>query len=568
MDGAGATARLTPEPLRPTYDRRRKGAQLRRARNWLTWFAIGASLLGVTKLAAASAPRQGGTLRIATPLDSVDPAVAYSSADWMLEFATCAKLYNYPDAPAPAGLNARPEVASDFPKLSADGKTQTIRLKHTFRFSDGRPVTSANFVAALNRDANPNLQSGAEAYLHEIVGADAVIAGKAQTISGVTAVGAYGLQIRTTRPVPDLVSRLAMPFFCPIAVATPSREIDDPLGSGPYYVADFVATAQRAVLMRNPFYRGSRPANLAQIVVSYVGGREACKVAVDQDLEDLCSFTPTTDRPEIVAKYGVNRNDGRFFFEPTHGLAYFAFNHDRPAFHGPGQIPLAQAINWAIDRHALVQAAGYLSGKRTAQILPPAMARPTHLYPVGGVSAHSLAKARALLETARFKPRRLVLDTADVGFEPAWAQILQFNLKRLGIDVQINVIPFATYDDQIGKRHAPFDIAIGVWTLDYDDPYAIFGPLLNGRDLTQDGNQNVAYFDVPRYDREIERLEEMTGDTRSAAWAALDSKMMRDDPPWAPVMVPAEDDYLSQSYGCYLFQPAVAEPDISTACKR
>ena len=41
-------------------------------------------------------------------------------------------------------------------------------------------------------------------YLNDIVGANAVLAGKAQTISGVKALGPYTLQIRTTRPMPDL----------------------------------------------------------------------------------------------------------------------------------------------------------------------------------------------------------------------------------------------------------------------------------------------------------------------------------------------------------------------------
>ena len=63
-------------------------------------------------------------------------------------------------------------------------------------------------------------------------------------------------------------------------------------------------------------------------------------------------------------------------------MSYFVFNHDRPAFKGEGQIPLKQAINWALDRHALAQATGYLAGKRTDQILPPALAR-LRLLPPG-----------------------------------------------------------------------------------------------------------------------------------------------------------------------------------------
>ena len=213
----------------------------------------------------------------------------------MTEFATCAKLYSYPDKPAPQGAIVIPEVATGFPKVSRDGKTQTIELKRTYRFNTGARVTAANYVAAFNRDANPKLQSPAVSYLHEISGADAVIDGKAPTISGVKALDPYTLQVRTTRPLPDLVSRLTMPFFCPIAVNTPPEEIDDPLGSGPYYIASRVPNRQ-TVLERNRFYRGPRPAHVDQIVWSFGLGQAACQQAVEQDEQDWC-VDPAVGRP-------------------------------------------------------------------------------------------------------------------------------------------------------------------------------------------------------------------------------------------------------------------------------
>jgi hypothetical protein len=44
--------------------------------------------------------------------------------------------------------------------------------------------------------------------------------------------------------------------------------------------------------------------------------------------------------------------------------------------------------------------------------------------------------------------------------------------------------------------------------------------------------------------------------------------MMRDDPPWAPFMNGARDDFVSASFGCYVFQPAIGRPDIAAACKK
>src|SRR6266545_2333678 len=97
--------------------------------------ALGVGLLTAAALAGPEAKR-GGTLRLSSILDvdSVDPGIAYGPRSWMIEYATCAELYNLPDKPAPEGAVVIPEVAKGFPKVSKDGKTQTIQLKRTFRF--------------------------------------------------------------------------------------------------------------------------------------------------------------------------------------------------------------------------------------------------------------------------------------------------------------------------------------------------------------------------------------------------------------------------------------------------
>jgi peptide/nickel transport system substrate-binding protein len=539
-------------------------------RVWLSFVVLVAGV-GLLAAAAVSGPAQkkGGTLRISGLADfGSDPGLAYTSVSWMFEFATCAKLYSYPDKPAPAGALVMPEVAKGFPKVSRDGRTQTIELKRSYRFHTGQRITAANFVAAFNRDASPKLQSPATAYMHEIVGAKAVMSGKAGTISGVRARGPYMLQIRTTRPLPDLVSRLTMPFFCPIATSTPLREISNPLDSGPYHVTSHVPNRQ-LVLERNGFYRGPRPANVDRVVWSVGLGQEACRQQLERDELDRCYVLPANYQ-EIAGTYGINRPNGQFFFNPMLGTGFFAFNHDRPSFSGPGQIPLKQAINWAIDRPALVRVDGFLGAKRTDQILPPAMGRNASIYPLGSVTERSLARARALLAKANFKPQKLVLYTASIGRGPfaTWAQIFQFNLKRLGITVEIKYFSFTELFERVSTRGEPFDVTINAFIADYADPITFFGAALNGRNLKQTGNTNLAYFDRPKYNRAIERIDRLSGEPRRKAWADLDVEMMRDDPPWAPFENPAERDFVSKSFGCYVFQPVLGRPDIAAACKR
>ncbi len=179
-----------------------------------------------------------------------------------------------------------------------------------------------------------------------------------------------------------------------------------------------------------------------------------------------------------------------------------------------------------------------------------------------------MAKARALLAKAKFKPRSLVLYTPNHAEFPAWAQIFQFNLRRLGIDVELKYFSLATLIQKAGTRGEPFDVALNVWGADYADPITFFGPELNGDNLQQTRNNNFAYFNRPRYNHEIERIDRLTGATRRKAWADLDVEMMRNDPPWAPFVNEVRGDFVSRSFGCYLFQPALGRIDIAAACKK
>jgi oligopeptide transport system substrate-binding protein len=503
-----------------------------------------------------------------TDVDSLDPALAYLPDTWSIEYATCAKLYNYRDLPAPAGAVAVPEVAKTFPKVSKDGRTNSIVLNPTYRFHTGERITAAGFVAAFNRNASPQMHSPAVQYLHEIVGADAVMGGKADVISGVKAVGRYGLRIKTTRPLPDLVSRLTLPFFCPITTSTPLRELDDPPGSGPYYVAAHVPNRQ-VVLKRNPFYRGRRRAHVDEIVFTIGLGGEACRVAVERDEIDYCGGggVPGADYAELVQKYGINRKGGRFFSHPEVSTLFVAFNHDRPVFAGPRQVPLKQAINWAVDRRAMVRGVGSLAGRPSDQILPPALARVATIYPVSGVTRASLARARALLAKASLRPRKLVLYAVSIPSVVATAQVFQFNLKRIGIDVDVKYFGDSELLRRITTRGEPYDVVLQSWIADYADGIAFF-TLLDGRKIHRMDNTNYAYFDRAKYNRRIAQIERLRGRTRGKAWADLDVELMRNDPPWAPYGNTVRRDFVSKSFGCYLFQPGLSRVDLVAACKK
>lgn len=536
--------------------------------------SLGMLAVGITLL-VASAPagsafesKKGGTLRLSrhTDIDFVDPGLAYYSTSASLLYVTCANLFNYPDAPGAAGLRPTPEVVKTY-TVSRDGRTYTFDLHRTFRFHTGAQVTARSYFDAFNRVANPKLRSPATPYLREIVGAAAVIAGKAQTISGVRALEPYRLRIRLTRPVGDLNARLTMAFFCPIlpGMAVDPKGVDNPAGSGPYYVAERIVN-QRVILKRNPYYRGKRPANVDEIVWTFGMSQEACLAATEEDRIDLCvEFgIPQTAYRRLADTYGVNRPGGRFFVSPRLDVWYFAFNHDRPAFKGRGQIPLKKAINYAIDRRALGKTFGYLGGTVDDQLLTPTLGRNEAMYPLAG----DPAQARRWLGRAARKPAKLVLYAfTDRPGNVAAAQVFAANMKRIGIDVEVKYFEQLTQVQKVGTRGEPFDVAMLAWTTDYADPAAYFEPLLTGANIAPTGNLNAAYFDDPRINARIAAAGRLRGAPRRKAWADLDVDLMRNNPPWAPYFHTTRPNFVSQSYGCFLYHPFYGV-DLAAACKK
>ncbi len=198
---------------------------------------LAVAALAVVAASPAGEAGRGGTLRVDlfSDIDYTDPALAYQGKSWEIEYATCLKLLNYPDANGPKGSQLTPEAASGFPRISNGGKPYdfTVEVTNTRFAPTGQRVTAANFKAAFDRNADPKMQSPATAFMDDIVGADTT------PMSGVRVRGKH-LIVTLKRAAPDFLARVAMPFFCAIPVNLPR----DPNGvetlpaAGPYYVAE------------------------------------------------------------------------------------------------------------------------------------------------------------------------------------------------------------------------------------------------------------------------------------------------------------------------------------------
>ena len=160
--------------------------------------------------------------------------------------------------PARRRPTLRPEVASGFPRSSADGKTLTFTLRDGFRFSDGTPVRASAFVRAINRTLAPEMKSPWAVYLRDIVGAEQSPGGEGDNSGRRRRQGTYPRD--PARAARSRTSPARTSFLCAVPPALPADREGVAVipAAGPYYITEY-RPAERIVIRRNRFYGGSRP---------------------------------------------------------------------------------------------------------------------------------------------------------------------------------------------------------------------------------------------------------------------------------------------------------------------
>jgi oligopeptide transport system substrate-binding protein len=533
---------------------------------WLsiTAFVLGAGLLVASGIAGAStgsvAAKKGGTMKMnmsATDVDFTDPSLAYGTISWQIEYATALKLYNYPDkAAAAGGSRIQPEGAASFPVISKDGKTYTITVRPGFKFSDGSPVTAANYVFAMNRALNPTMQSPAAPFMTTIAGAQAVIDGKAQKASGIKVKG-NKITIKLTQPDGGILAKLGMPFFQALKTNLPldKNGVNAYPSAGPYYISERT-TGRHITVKRNPHYKGPRPANIDTFDITVNTNLDQSLLQtksgqVDYDMGGL----PATAHADLAQQFGINKS--RYFVNQLVETDYVALNTSRPTF---GSVNMRKAANYAIDRPGMLRVRGAYAGKRTGQILPPNMGgfKRTKTYPLVG---SNYAKAKDL---AGSNCKSVNLWTSNSAVGQNLGQVFKYNLSQIGCDVNVKLFQGFQIYTSAGQKGADFDAVLVGWNQDYPDPYDFIDVLLNGENIHDQNNNNLAYFNVPSINKEMAAANKLSGDKRYAAYGALDVKITNNYAPWAAYDNRNEREFVSSRVGGYLFQPANASADLNT----
>ncbi len=513
---------------------------------------VAAAVAGTTSASSASksAATKGGTLRLNvsnTDYEYLDPALAYDSIGWATIYAVNIQLLNYPDKPASAGGNQLvPEAAAGLPVISKDGKTYTFTVKSGLKFSDGSPITAAAFQRAIFRVCHPDQGSPAVAFAQNFGNCEAFNSKKAGSLTGITAQG-QKLTVKLLRADPTFIAQLSMPFFAAVKPNMPinAKGIDVYASGGPYKIVSREA-GRSVVLARNTFYKGTRPANADQIVITTNTdqNQSLLQVKAGQANHDL-GGVPAVQNGPLSEEFGVNKS--RYFVNPLVGTGYLVMNTARDTFKS---VAARKAVNWAIDRPALLRTRGKFGGKRTDQILAPQLPgfKDATLYPLKGANP---TKAKQLWSQGGNVNLMHTTSAAAVNY----AQIAKYNLEQAGFKVTLRPQPFGVAIKTMGTKGNDIDIYTAGWIADYFDPYDFINVLLDGGNIQDANNNNYAYYNSARFNKAMDAASKLTGQARYKAYGQLDVDIMKTDAPWAPVFNYTSRDFISANTENFIFHP-------------
>jgi ABC-type transport system substrate-binding protein len=210
---------------------------------------------------------------------------------------------------------------------------------------------------------------------------------------------------------------------------------------------------------------------------------------------------------------------------------YLALNTDQALFKNNAK--LRQGLNHAVDRPAMVRQHGFLGGGRTDQVLPVGMPgfKDWNIYSLKGANP---AKGKSVAGN-NLRGGKATMYTFNVSFGPTVAQVVQFNAKQIGLDVEIKQFDRVVEHEKMAVKGEPFDIGLEGWGADYPDPSNFINVLLLGdENIRPDHNQNVSYFNVPAYNKRMKQAATLSGDNRYKTYGLLDRDIMKNEGPLAP----------------------------------
>lgn len=221
---------------------------------------------------ADSGESAGGDLNVMleTPVESLDPQQATDGTSFEV-------IADYTDGLMQMDADGKAVNAlADRVDVSEDGLTYTFHIRNDANWSNGRPVTAADFVFAWQRAVDPEVASEYSYMLSDIgqiVNAQEIIDGtKDKNELGVKAVDEKTLEVKLNVPVSYFLSLMYFPTFYPVnqtffesCADTYATSPETTLSNGAFILDEYQPAATTIRLIKNPDYYDSDKVKLVAL---------------------------------------------------------------------------------------------------------------------------------------------------------------------------------------------------------------------------------------------------------------------------------------------------------------
>lgn len=366
-----------------------------------------------------------------------------------------------------ANLQMQPALAESW-TVSPDQLTWTFRLRPGVTFHDGTPLTADDVVFSYRRIIDEQLTNS----------------DKFSSVTSVEAPDPATVVLQVSRPTPNMLTNLG--GFKGMAIVSRANVESGQIATRPIGTGPFSFLGQKSgdsiSLGANPSYWGGPP-GVSGVTFRFISEPSTALSALQAGEIDWTDSVP----PQRVTQL---RNDEslEMAVTPSNDYWYLALNEAREPWN---DVRVRQAIAYAIDRDAIVQATSYGTAAKNQLAIPEGNPwfTPYDRYSSGGVD-----KARELLQEAGAAPSNLdMLVTTEYPETVTAAQIIADNLASLGITVNIRTVDFATWLDE--QNSGNFDMLMMGWlgNIDPDD--------FHYAQHHTDGTSNAQKFSNPEVDR-------------------------------------------------------------------
>ncbi len=351
----------------------------------LTALALGAAACSSTGSTTQSGSASGSkTLVIANAVrvDTLDPeANSVNESIWMDQ-----NLYSRLLQPNATGTKLLPDLATSW-DVAPDGLTYTFHLRSA-KFSNGQPVTASDVVFSIDRSRK---FAGGWGFL-------------LTPVKSITAKDARTVVITLSEKHAPLLADLAMYAYSIVPQKLVTSEgksfFQHPVGCGPFHVTSYKPDSE-IDLAANPFFYGTKP-KIDKVKYLIVPDDNTRVLMLESKKADVIENPPGNLTSQIDKTPGLHVN-----LFPSTRVDFIQLDEHFGPFK---KLAVRQALNYAIDRNALVKLA------YQGDAVPGASFMPYHMqFYDAGIKPYPYdpAKARKLLASAGYPQR--IQDLPDHG---------------------------------------------------------------------------------------------------------------------------------------------------------